>query len=540
MQLAALALQMAPPGEYSHTAARLDLAEALLVAGQQLESAEIAHDVAVQTTRLDLVLRALATKTFAVSSLHGASDSLEELDVDTVIPEFLSNEPRDLREDLAGALIGYACCEFYGGHVRRARRTAAAAERLTDADSVRMTAGMIGAMAALFDGDLDGALHLVGEFKAVFDASSSQHELISFGPWTAEMTVLTAAGRFEAALDSASRGQTAAALVGLPWMHARGMTTRLTAFVESGRWTDVLASAKDPALLSSRVSEGLLHGCLALTYARCGNSAAADTALASGVAVNSTIHSGWHYLQWAKATHARLHNDIAGALGAFRELAQLAQERHVSLGVSSMIFDAARTEWAHGDRSTARWWLSTLPRSVDTPYAMAFERAGAALVRDNFHELEIAATTLAVDAPFETAKLCIDASRSASLAGERSIARRLAGRAMKMFIRLGAAGELHALERELHATGLTPSVPRVVPGSGASELTEAERRVVGLVREGYSNKDIATRLGVSIRTVETHLSRVYTKVGVGSRLQLATLRHDTWSSDDRTASDVTR
>ena len=62
-------------------------------------------------------------------------------------------------------------------------------------------------------------------------------------------------------------------------------------------------------------------------------------------------------------------------------------------------------------------------------------------------------------------------------------------------------------------------------------LTEAERRVVGLVREGYSNREIAVRLGVSIRTVETHLSRVYTKLGIGSRLQLATIRNDPRSPD---------
>ena len=59
------------------------------------------------------------------------------------------------------------------------------------------------------------------------------------------------------------------------------------------------------------------------------------------------------------------------------------------------------------------------------------------------------------------------------------------------------------------------------PSSGWASLTPAELDVVRLVSEGLGNKDIAARLFVSPRTVQSHLTRVYTKLGLSSRVQLA-------------------
>jgi DNA-binding CsgD family transcriptional regulator len=60
------------------------------------------------------------------------------------------------------------------------------------------------------------------------------------------------------------------------------------------------------------------------------------------------------------------------------------------------------------------------------------------------------------------------------------------------------------------------------PSSGWASLTPAELDVVRLVTEGLANKAIATKLFISPRTVETHLSHVYAKLGVASRVQLVT------------------
>ena len=59
------------------------------------------------------------------------------------------------------------------------------------------------------------------------------------------------------------------------------------------------------------------------------------------------------------------------------------------------------------------------------------------------------------------------------------------------------------------------------PASGWASLTPTERDVVRLVSEGLGNNDIATRLFVSPRTVQTHLTHVYSKLGLTSRVQLA-------------------
>jgi DNA-binding CsgD family transcriptional regulator len=58
------------------------------------------------------------------------------------------------------------------------------------------------------------------------------------------------------------------------------------------------------------------------------------------------------------------------------------------------------------------------------------------------------------------------------------------------------------------------------PASGWESLTPTERDVVRHATEGLGNKDIGERLFISPRTVQTHLTHVYAKLGLTSRIQL--------------------
>ena len=73
------------------------------------------------------------------------------------------------------------------------------------------------------------------------------------------------------------------------------------------------------------------------------------------------------------------------------------------------------------------------------------------------------------------------------------------------------------------ATGETVRKRSTGAGS-ADDLTPQEAQIVGLVREGYSNSEVADRLFLSPRTVEWHLRKVFAKLTITSRRQLKDLR----------------
>jgi DNA-binding CsgD family transcriptional regulator len=91
-------------------------------------------------------------------------------------------------------------------------------------------------------------------------------------------------------------------------------------------------------------------------------------------------------------------------------------------------------------------------------------------------------------------------------------------RAFDMFDAMGADGFAARAQVELRATG--ERVGRREVGT-PEELTPQEAQIAGLVSRGEANRDIAARLFISPSTVEYHLRKVFRKLGVTSRTQLA-------------------
>ena len=87
----------------------------------------------------------------------------------------------------------------------------------------------------------------------------------------------------------------------------------------------------------------------------------------------------------------------------------------------------------------------------------------------------------------------------------------------------GASAAHAKAKAELRTLGVSTATSRRKrpPATGPESLTPAERRVVGFVAQGLTNAQIAQKLYISPRTVETHLSRCYAKLGVTSRVALA-------------------
>jgi DNA-binding CsgD family transcriptional regulator len=91
------------------------------------------------------------------------------------------------------------------------------------------------------------------------------------------------------------------------------------------------------------------------------------------------------------------------------------------------------------------------------------------------------------------------------------------------FSRIGADGFAERARRELRATGAHARKRTV---ETRDELTEQEAQIARLAGDGHTNPEIGAKLFISPRTVEWHLRKVFTKLGISSRKQLRGMGRD--------------
>jgi DNA-binding CsgD family transcriptional regulator len=118
----------------------------------------------------------------------------------------------------------------------------------------------------------------------------------------------------------------------------------------------------------------------------------------------------------------------------------------------------------------------------------------------------------AVGDPFGRARGLLALGVVRRRARQKRAAREAIEAALAGFEELGAASWVDTARRELGRVGGRTRV---------DGLTPAERRVADLVAEGRTNREVAATLFLGERTVASHLTRIYAKLGVRSRTELA-------------------
>ena len=198
----------------------------------------------------------------------------------------------------------------------------------------------------------------------------------------------------------------------------------------------------------------------------------------------------------------RWHGDLAEALVGTGELAEARE-----------LIDVARGQALRLDRDSV---LGVLDRAEAVLRAAHGDREGA-----------VARLTAAQDR-LEALGYGLEAARAAfALARLRPEAGPAAyEEAARLFRRCRALPWLRKVEAAAaERTAQALPAPEAAPGglAGLDGLASMERQVAGLVMEGATNREIAARLFISVKTVEATLTRVYRKLGIRSRVDIVRL-----------------
>jgi DNA-binding CsgD family transcriptional regulator len=229
------------------------------------------------------------------------------------------------------------------------------------------------------------------------------------------------------------------------------------------------------------------------------------------------------YAHWAAAILANGLGRYADALAAAQQASQDSPALYMAMWALPELIEAAtRTGNAH-IASDALARLAETTQAGETDFGLGMEARSRALVSEG--ETAERCYREAIDRLGRT-QLRPELARAHLLYGEwlrrenrRRDARAELRTAYDLFTAMGIEAFAERARRELLATGDTVRKRTV---ETASELTAQEAHIARLAVDGRTNAEIGAQLYLSIRTVEWHLSKVYTKLGVGSRRELRT------------------
>lgn len=303
-----------------------------------------------------------------------------------------------------------------------------------------------------------------------------------------------------------------------------------------GLWDAALASASEATQLAAEIDQGVAqaHGlvCTARVEAARGLESACRDHLRQALAIVDRVgaESIRHYVASVKGL---LELSQGNAEASIADLQQLDRDAEVlgmaNPGVLQHSANLVEACVRSGHRKQARVALSKLDREA----ARAQHKWGfAAAARCRGLLSESAGNpghhfAVAIEwhgqtrSPFELARTELCWGESLRRERKRAQARAHLRIALELFEKVGATPWIQRASSELRACGETKRRPR--SRSGPQELTPQELQVVLAVSKGQSNREAATALFLSRKTVEYHLSNVYRKLGLSSRTELIRL-----------------
>jgi DNA-binding CsgD family transcriptional regulator len=238
---------------------------------------------------------------------------------------------------------------------------------------------------------------------------------------------------------------------------------------------------------------------------------------------DATAEAEGRAIALAEYARAVLYNGLGRYEGA-RVAAQRACE-HEDLGLSARALPELVEASARSGRldvaAAALWRLEQGTRGGGTEWALGIHARSRALLSDRDDAERLYQEALA---RLTGSRVALHLARAQLLYGEwlRRESRRVDAReqlraAYETFSRIGTDGFAERARRELLATGETVRKRTV---ETRDELTPQEAQIARLAGDGLTNPEIGSQLFISPRTVEWHLRKVFTKLGVRSRRQL--------------------
>jgi DNA-binding CsgD family transcriptional regulator/RecA/RadA recombinase len=289
-----------------------------------------------------------------------------------------------------------------------------------------------------------------------------------------------------------------------------------------GEWDHALAECEAGRAVAAEsgvvANSGMIEGVAALIEMARGGAVAVDALLGAA----SLQGAGSDVAVAAAAQAMTLAGDPAGASGLWSMLLDLARRLdHRALAISHGPA-AIRSMLAAGQRAAAAGWCEWFAQ-FDTgasEWAAIRVRWCAGLLAGT------PAVLAEVASAYRRMELMTDAAAADGDAAVLAMPG-AAGRAAGWYRGVGAFVLADRFVRPIEVQSVTAeALPPSRRRFGWESITGGERAVLALLAEGLANIEIAKRLYISRRTVESHLAHVYTKTGVGSRLMLATQAAD--------------